>query len=64
MVADPTVKLPDLQGVAQMLIVLDNYNKQQAAIKGQRGTQATATREALTNAYQDNMNAIVKQFPG
>jgi len=64
MVADPSVKLPELQGVAQMLTVLDNYNQQQAILKGQRSNWATTQRQSLNFDYEDAMAGIIKKFPG
>lgn len=65
MVADPTVTdVPDLKGVAQMLLVLDNYNRQQAQLKGQRSNWATTQRQSLNADYEAAMAGIVKKFPG
>jgi hypothetical protein len=63
MVQDPTVKLPDLPGVAQMLIVKNNYEKQVQQLAGQRSTFATSQRADLMNSYDDDMQTIVAKYP-
>lgn len=67
MVADPSVstsQVPDLPGVAKMLIVLDNYTAQVTELKGQRSNWSSTQRQDLNNQYEQTMAGLVKEYPG
>jgi hypothetical protein len=65
MVEDPNVQgIPDLSGVAKMLIVYNNYQTMMDQYKNQRSNSATATKQDIQNSYSDTMQSIISDYPG
>jgi hypothetical protein len=64
MVQDPNVNLPDMPGVAQMLIVHANYQQQMKALSGQRSATVAPDKEAVNAAYDSDLQQIITKYPG
>jgi hypothetical protein len=63
MANDPSVDLPDISGVREMLDIYHRFQETTDQLKGQRGRDATAARDELAANYETRMGEIVKQHP-